>query len=79
MFLEAKENQGKSGAFHIVGSAVCGAPVESSTYVARTGVSRHFTRDGGSQSFMTTYPTARISCRLISVPAAFLKSSSLKE
>ena len=47
--------------------------------VTRTGVSRHFTRDGRSQSFMTTYPTARTACRSISVPATFLKSSSLKE
>ena len=51
----------------------CFMRCESSTYAGRTGVSRHLTRGGGSQSFMTTYPTARTACPSNCAPATFLK------
>jgi hypothetical protein len=67
--------------FQIVSSALCGVPLfvecESGRYAGREGASRYFTREGGSQSLMTTYPTAR-TCPSNCAAAAFRKSSSLK-
>ena len=71
-----------AGVVSHVGSALCGfqclcGVIHYIRWKNRRVTTSHLR--GESQSFMTGYPTARTACRSISVPAALLKSSSLKE